>query len=463
MPNLTSLGEAASVDELYVGEIFPLVGNDIIGIQTPVNFKNGSSVVAEVTTVGDINTLGKVSLYSGTNLGSVYTRVNRYSVKLDSNFDFVIYDNVNGAPRITINATTGATTFNPPIGGTSIGLSNIDLVNSNVYLLFSPSSSTGTISTVDTTNNITYNPVTDTLTFGNLNCYNIVDNTSSTGTAGQVLTAIGSGNGISWATSPAINNGTLTITNGTHITGSGIFTANQSGPTSITIATDATDLNTFSTIIARDSGGNFSAGTMTGTSTKVDLNNVLLSNLYYNVALGSTIGGSPYGSHTIGIGDNTLTFNPVTGILGCVTIQAYLDALFLTGMYSGMYNFLHLGQSANLLTVLPDAVGTGLAVFNNSPTLITPALGTPSALVGTNITGTGLGFTSGTTANVNTTANTSSVILYPTMVIIPTTATSQMAYTNANFSYSPTTSTLSSVNLSLLGTLADAKIGRAHV
>jgi hypothetical protein len=45
-------------------------------------------------------------------------------------------------------------------------------------------------------------------------------------------------------------------------------------------------------------------------------------------------------------------------------------------------------NSAGLAAALSDESGTGLAVFNNSPTLITPALGTPSALVGTNITGT---------------------------------------------------------------------------
>jgi len=39
--------------------------------------------------------------------------------------------------------------------------------------------------------------------------------------------------------------------------------------------------------------------------------------------------------------------------------------------------------------------GTGNVVLSNSPTLVTPALGTPSALVGTNITGTGASFTAG--------------------------------------------------------------------
>jgi hypothetical protein len=51
--------------------------------------------------------------------------------------------------------------------------------------------------------------------------------------------------------------------------------------------------------------------------------------------------------------------------------------------------------------------GTGDVVLSNSPTLITPALGTPSALVGTNISGTAAGLTAG---NVTNNANLTGVI-----------------------------------------------------
>jgi hypothetical protein len=44
------------------------------------------------------------------------------------------------------------------------------------------------------------------------------------------------------------------------------------------------------------------------------------------------------------------------------------------------------------LAALTDETGTGANVFATSPTLVTPALGTPSALVGTNITGTAANF-----------------------------------------------------------------------
>lgn len=64
--------------------------------------------------------------------------------------------------------------------------------------------------------------------------------------------------------------------------------------------------------------------------------------------------------------------------------------------------FLTVPSSANLRAAMTDETGTGLLVFNTSPTLVTPALGTPSALVGTNITGTAAGLTAG---NVTTNAN----------------------------------------------------------
>jgi len=66
--------------------------------------------------------------------------------------------------------------------------------------------------------------------------------------------------------------------------------------------------------------------------------------------------------------------------------------------------------SSELLGVISDETGSGSLVFANSPTLITPALGTPSALVGTNITGTATAFTaSNVTTNANLTGHVTSV------------------------------------------------------
>lgn len=85
-------------------------------------------------------------------------------------------------------------------------------------------------------------------------------------------------------------------------------------------------------------------------------------------------------------GEDSIYFDSADGALkykdDAASVHALGDALT-----SG-----HLGQfaattSAQLAGVLSDETGTGAAVFATSPTLVTPALGTPSAAVLTNATG----------------------------------------------------------------------------
>jgi hypothetical protein len=82
---------------------------------------------------------------------------------------------------------------------------------------------------------------------------------------------------------------------------------------------------------------------------------------------------------------------------------AYADAAVgaaVTGKQNTLTN------SSGLAGALNDETGTGLAVFATSPTLTSPALGTPSALVGTNITGTATTLNiGGNAATVTTNAN----------------------------------------------------------
>jgi hypothetical protein len=54
---------------------------------------------------------------------------------------------------------------------------------------------------------------------------------------------------------------------------------------------------------------------------------------------------------------------------------------------TGIATFLGTPSSANLRAALTDETGTGSAVFATSPTLVTPALGTPASGVATNLTG----------------------------------------------------------------------------
>ncbi len=59
----------------------------------------------------------------------------------------------------------------------------------------------------------------------------------------------------------------------------------------------------------------------------------------------------------------------------------------VSGLGANVAAFLATPSSANLAAALTDETGTGANVFANSPTLVTPALGTPSSVTLTNATG----------------------------------------------------------------------------
>jgi len=59
----------------------------------------------------------------------------------------------------------------------------------------------------------------------------------------------------------------------------------------------------------------------------------------------------------------------------------------VSGLGTGVATFLATPTSANLISAVTDETGTGALVFATSPTLVTPALGTPASGVLTNATG----------------------------------------------------------------------------
>ena len=81
------------------------------------------------------------------------------------------------------------------------------------------------------------------------------------------------------------------------------------------------------------------------------------------------------------------------GVLGTPSSATLTNATGLpvstgiSGLGTGVATFLATPSSANLAAAVTDETGTGSVVFSNSPTLVTPALGTPSSVTLTNATG----------------------------------------------------------------------------
>ena len=122
-------------------------------------------------------------------------------------------------------------------------------------------------------------------------------------------------------------------------------------------------------------------------------------------SLGVTLGGVEQALFT----GTTVTLTPNlvvsgTGTINGTSIPASKTLVVTTDKLSA----LAATTSAELAGVITDETGTGSLVFSASPTLTTPDLGTPSALVGTNITGTAAGLTAGSVTTIpNLTGNVS--------------------------------------------------------
>jgi len=207
--------------------------------------------------------------------------------------------------------------------------------------------------------------------------------------------------------------GTLTSTGTTNLTSPAVTTGLTTPSTTFALAnTTATTVNAFGAATAVNVGA--ATGTMTVANTTLAAKAITAS-----TTLGVT-GVATLGNGAILGTPASMTATNITGTASGLTAGNVTTNANLTGGVTSVGNAATVVTNANLTgpitsvgnaTSIASQTGTGTTfVMNTSPTLVTPALGTPSALVGTNITGTATAFTaSNVTTNANLTGGVTSV------------------------------------------------------
>jgi hypothetical protein len=221
----------------------------------------------------------------------------------------------------------------------------------------------------------------NTLTLATVN-----SNTGSFGSAALIPIVTVNGKGLITAVSTAANpQGTVTSVGGTGTVNGITLTGTVTSSGNLTLGGTLSGVSLATQVTGNLPVTNLNSGTSASASTYWRGDGVWasVSATTANNLAGGALGSVPYqllsGSTTFLAGNTTTTpqFLTSTGVAGVATAPTY------TG-----------------------STGSGNVVLATSPTLVTPALGTPSALVGTNITGTASGLSIGGNAATATTATT---------------------------------------------------------
>lgn len=128
---------------------------------------------------------------------------------------------------------------------------------------------------------------------------------------------------------------------------------------------------------------------------------------------------------------DTLTNKTINGSNNTITNVSISSAV--SGLGTGVATFLATPSSANLASAITDETGSGALVFANTPTLISPILGTPTSGTMTNVTG--LPLSTGVTGTLPATNG----------------GTAQSTYTTGDLLYASASNTLSKLAIGTTG------------
>ena len=425
-------GGVGIAKKLYVGTDLAVSGNATITGDLTVN---GTTTTVNSTTLtvddknielGSVATPTDVTADGGgiTLKGATDKSITWSSIGWTSSEDF----NLVTGKTFEINGTSvlSATTLGSGVTGSS--LTSVGTIGTGVWQ--------GTL--IDPTYGGTgVNNGAKTVTLGGNLVTSGAFNTTLTATANTTVTLPTSGTLVGSA-----DTGTVTstmIADGTIVDGdinaSAAIAVSKLASSAVTVGNTAITLGTSSTTLAGLTSVTSTSfvGALTGNASTVTTNANLTGGVTSVGNAATVVTNANLTGDVTSVGNaTTLTNAPViakvlTGYVSGAGTVAATDSILqaiqkldgnqatnanLTGAVTSVGNATSLGSftSAQLLGALTDETGTGAAVFATSPTLVTPALGTPSALVGTNITGTATSFTaSNVTTNANLTGHITSV------------------------------------------------------
>jgi len=446
--NLTNLGYSAQTNTLFASNI--INHNGTVTIQLPTIFQIGGIQKIVFESNGNIDTLGKFKLYSGTDLATPFTSTNRYTIQLNSGNDFEIFDNVANASVFKIDSSTKIGTILgltiPDVNGNPLPW---DITNTNGVLDFNQTGDSGQIS---------FGTDGQVYLVGTSNGIYLYDRT-----AGNILSQIyqdaggrimisGVGAGFTGVTVSGDVTATTFIGN---LTGSATLMDNTLQTTGTQFLTmmplSATTpagqvVGTHGTLTYNVATGTVTAttfsGSLTGSATLMD-NTLQTTGTQFLTMMplsATTPAGQVVGTH------GSLTYNVATGTVTATTFNGDLTGLAYN---SNAINTVAVGSNTNFSIpfVLQSATTPGQQLYTDLGSILkyNPSTGTLTAT-------TFSGSLTGSATLMDNTLQTTGTQFLTMMPLSATTPAGQVVGTHAPLSYNVATATLNSFALTTTGT-----------